>query len=57
MRVGALRAAYRDLLAKYNSTTDTKTRLKLLGDIQKKITEGSNAGNSTEQQAILNSDL
>ncbi len=29
----------------------------LLGDIQKKITEGQNAGNSTEQQAILNSDF
>jgi flagellin len=29
----------------------------LLGDIQKKITEGSNAGNSTEQQAILNADF
>jgi flagellin len=29
----------------------------LLGDIQKKITEGSNAGNSTEQQSILNSDF
>jgi flagellin len=29
----------------------------LLGDVQKKITEGSNAGNSTEQQSILNSDF
>ena len=29
----------------------------LLGDIQKKITEGQNAGNSTEQQSILNSDF
>ena len=29
----------------------------LLGDIQKKITEGQNAGNSTEQQNILNSDF
>ena len=29
----------------------------LLGDIQKKITEGQNAGNSTEQQAILNADF
>jgi peptide/nickel transport system substrate-binding protein len=29
--------AYRDLLAKYNSTTDAKTRLKLLGDIQKHL--------------------
>src|SRR5688500_4676910 len=29
----------------------------LLGDIQKKITEGSNAGNSTEQQSILNTDF
>ncbi len=29
----------------------------LLGDIQKKITEGQNAGNSTQQQAILNSDF
>ena len=29
----------------------------MLGDIQKKITEGSNAGNSTEQQSILNSDF
>jgi len=29
----------------------------LLGDIQKKITEGQNAGNSTEQQAILASDF
>ena len=29
----------------------------LLGDVQKKITEGQNAGNSTEQQAILNSDF
>jgi flagellin len=29
----------------------------LLGDIQKKITEGQNAGNSTEQQAILNNDF
>jgi flagellin len=29
----------------------------LLGDVQKKITEGQNAGNSTEQQAILNNDF
>ena len=29
----------------------------LLGDVQKKITEGQNAGNSTEQQNILNSDF
>ena len=29
--------AYRDLLAKYNSTIDTKARLKLLGDIQKQL--------------------
>jgi len=29
----------------------------LLGDIQKKITEGQNAGNSTQQQDILNSDF
>ena len=29
----------------------------LLGDIQKKITEGSNAGNTTEQQSILNADF
>ena len=29
----------------------------LLGDIQKKITEGQSAGNSTEQQSILNSDF
>jgi flagellin len=29
----------------------------LLGDIQKKITEGQNAGNSTEQQTILNNDF
>ena len=29
----------------------------LLGDVQKKITEGQNAGNSTEQQSILNSDF
>jgi flagellin len=29
----------------------------LLGDIQKKITEGQNAGNSTEQQSILNNDF
>ena len=29
----------------------------LLGDIQKKITEGQNAGNTTEQQSILNSDF
>jgi flagellin len=29
----------------------------LLGDIQKKITEGQNAGNSTEQQSILNADF
>jgi len=29
----------------------------LLGDIQKKITEGQNAGNTTEQQQILNADF
>jgi flagellin len=29
----------------------------LLGDIQKKITEGQSAGNSTQQQDILNSDF
>jgi flagellin len=29
----------------------------LLGDVQKKITEGQNAGNSTEQQQILNADF
>ena len=29
----------------------------MLGDIQKKITEGQNAGNSTEQQSILNADF
>ena len=29
----------------------------LLGDIQKKITEGQSAGNTTEQQSILNSDF
>jgi len=29
----------------------------LLGDVQKKITEGQNAGNSTEQQSILNDDF
>jgi flagellin len=29
----------------------------LLGDVQKKITEGQNAGNTTEQQNILNSDF
>jgi len=29
----------------------------LLGDIQKKITEGQNAGNTTQQQDILNSDF
>ena len=29
----------------------------LLGDVQKKITEGQNAGNTTEQQAILNNDF
>ena len=29
----------------------------LLGDIQKKITEGQNAGNTTEQQNILNADF
>ncbi|MBM3535476.1 MAG: flagellin, partial [Alphaproteobacteria bacterium] len=29
----------------------------ILGDIQKKITEGQNAGNSTEQQQILNADF
>ncbi len=29
----------------------------LLGDVQKKITEGQNAGNTTERQSILNSDF
>ena len=29
--------AYRDLLAAYNTTTDPKTRLKLLGDIQRQL--------------------
>lgn len=29
--------AYRDLLAKYNGTTDAKARLKILGDIQKQL--------------------
>ena len=29
----------------------------LLGDVQKKITEGQNAGNTTEQQQILNADF
>ncbi len=29
----------------------------ILGDVQKKITEGQNAGNTTEQQSILNSDF
>ena len=29
----------------------------LLGDVQKKITEGQNAGNTTEQQSILNADF
>jgi flagellin len=29
----------------------------LLNDIQKKITEGQNAGNNTQQQAILNADF
>lgn len=29
--------AYKDLLAKYNTTTDAKARLKLLGDIQRQL--------------------
>ena len=33
--------AYRDLLATYNSSTDAKTRLKLLGDIQRKLAADS----------------
>ena len=32
---------YRDLLAKYNTTTDSKTRLKLLGDIQRHLAVNS----------------
>ena len=32
---------YRDLLATYNSSTDAKTRLKLLGDIQRKLAADS----------------
>ena len=31
--------AYRELLAKYNSSTDPKARLKLLGDIQRKLAD------------------
>jgi peptide/nickel transport system substrate-binding protein len=33
--------AYNDLLAKYNSTADTKGRMKLLGDIQKQLATDS----------------
>jgi peptide/nickel transport system substrate-binding protein len=33
--------AYKDLLAKYNSTGDTKGRLKVLGDIQKQLATDS----------------
>jgi peptide/nickel transport system substrate-binding protein len=33
--------AYNDLLAKYNSSTDAKTRLKLLGDIQRQLATDS----------------
>ena len=33
--------AYRELLAKYNGTTDTKARLKLLGDIQRQLATDS----------------
>ena len=33
--------AYKDLLAKYNTTTDVKTRLKLIGDIQKLLANDS----------------
>ena len=33
--------AFRDLLAAYNSTTDQKTRIKLLGDIQRRLAEDS----------------
>ena len=33
--------AYRDLLARYNETTDSKTRLKILGDIQKQLANDS----------------
>ena len=33
--------AYRDLLATYNSSTDARTRLKLLADIQKKLAADS----------------
>ncbi len=33
--------AYRDLLAKYNSTPDTKARLKILGDIQRQLANDS----------------
>jgi len=31
--------AYRDLFAKYNGTTEAKARLKLIGDIQKRLAE------------------
>jgi peptide/nickel transport system substrate-binding protein len=33
--------AYRELFAKYNSTTDAKARLKVLGDIQRHLAENS----------------
>ncbi|HEY4069847.1 MAG TPA: ABC transporter substrate-binding protein [Burkholderiaceae bacterium] len=33
--------AYNDLLAKYNSSTETKTRLKLIGDIQRQLATDS----------------
>jgi peptide/nickel transport system substrate-binding protein len=33
--------AYKDLLAKYNATTDGKARLKILGDIQKQLANDS----------------
>jgi peptide/nickel transport system substrate-binding protein len=33
--------AYRDLLATYNATTDAKTRLKLVGDIQRQLATDS----------------
>jgi peptide/nickel transport system substrate-binding protein len=33
--------AYRDLFAKYNTTTDAKARLKILGDIQRNLAENS----------------
>jgi len=34
-------AAFKELLAKYNTTTDAKARLKLLGDIQRRLAEDS----------------